>query len=401
MIINSGVVGGQDRPPLTKQVTITLADWNAVTKIATVSVDWAVAGMSAIVSPDEDSMQVFKDIAVQGVYLVQILNDYLVFKSGSGVVVDSSITMNIIASDDGQGQICNAAIVAVSADGMSIENADYTTTVTDNKAKINGINPYIKWEIPPYDEYGNEITSLASGLTNYAMVDELLYVNKITAVTVGASNNLKKVVFGKNVASIAIGTFWPSPALTDIVFERGRESLLTVQDGGDCGAFRGCTSLVNLVIPDKVFLSGAGGRGGPFLYCTGLKYVRYESTSVLGGVFGGCTALEELTFTQATPVSISSPTLIFNSAQYIFVPYDSLTAYSTATNWVSYAQYMYGIGTFTAGANLPTATTDGNWILVWYGTKANMKAGTNAIIVAPSEFDNEYGEIYCTKTAVA
>ena len=91
-----------------RTVTITPADWDAETKLAAVQADWAVAGMSATFAPVESSMNVFTDIAVQGVYCTNILNGDLLFKSGSGATVNENITLNVTAYNDGKGIIVNA-----------------------------------------------------------------------------------------------------------------------------------------------------------------------------------------------------------------------------------------------------------------------------------------------------
>lgn len=411
MIINSSA-GGVDRLPLAETVTITPADWNAETKLATVSADWAVEGMSATVSPDEDSMQAFSDIAVQGVYLVQILNGYLVFKSGSGAIADSSITINIIAINDSKGVIVNTGIITPSDNGLST-SVQYSLTVSNNEAKLTGFNPTCIMVIPPYDGEGHEITKI-EGITNQNLIGELYLVNNVKRVETQtfkqSATALKKVFIGKQMTWIGdANTFLECTALTDIEIERGRTERLDIYTISNYPVFGRCNALQKVVIPNLVKLWGR-----TFGECTGLKSVRIEdgvtmeSTSGFGHPFFGCTAINDCTFLWQTPPSYfgqvlssyasSSP---YSEGKYIYVPYEKLTAYTTATNWVAYAYYMCGIGAFTAGTTLPTQTTDEAWNLTWYATKADLKAGTNPITTAPSEFDNEYGEIYCTKTVVA
>ena len=385
-----------------RTVTITPADWDAETKLAAVQADWAVAGMSATFAPVESSMNVFTDIAVQGVYCTNILNGDLLFKSGSGATVNENITLNVTAYNDGKGIIVNAEIVGEGINGMSVTDNSFDFTTSDNGSTITNIKSVFKLVIPPYDDHGNEITAIQQS-NNNSVVGELYLINNIKTVGNSAfynSSNLKKVYIGKQLTLIgaasggSIRSFGNCPNLSEVVFERERTELLVIRnfDSNDANALFYNSAIENLVIPENVQLIEK-----PFANCTKLKAVRYESSYGLGYPFRNCTALEELTFTQATPVTVGTPTQTFNSAHYIFVPYDSFTAYTTATNWTSYASYMYGIGKFTAGASLPSTTTDGGFGLVWYATKADLKASNNPITVAPSEFDNEYGEIYCAK----
>lgn|GEM_PF-3745451 len=387
-------------------VNVAASDWNAVTKIATVSADWAVAGMSAVVTPAASSFALFKSAEVEGVNCIEILDGYLQFKTATNTVLTETIVMNVSASNDGQGIITNSAIVATKINGISIIDSGITSAVTENESTITAAAPIMEWDIPPYDENGHMIKTIGNGVAAAALpkIDNIIFGNNVTAIANKAFNGnttLKKVRICKNVKNIGLvygsAVFNGCTALEEFLIDDDREDLLTIQGGYPYtySPFTNCSSLLNIKIPKNVYMHGyCFGRGA------GLKTVRYESSYGLEGTFAECTALEELTFTQATPVSVTTPVTIFNSANYIYVPYDSLTAYSNAVNWASYASYLYGIGSFDEGETLPTQTTDGEWALTWYGTKEDLKAGTNAIIVAPSEFDNGYSEIYCAKTAV-
>jgi len=391
--------------PSTHTVTIAPQNWSSVSKLATVPADWAVAGMSATVSPDEDYTSVYKSTNVQGVYLAQILNGYLIFKSGTGEMLSDTIVMNIIAYEDGRGVIVNSGFVSVETNGISISSdANYTGTLSGNELTVTAITPIFKWEVPAYDKDGHEIVGITGSSASPMPLDELHLVNKVRTIGNGAFQNssVKKVFVGKQVTTIQEDNpFGNTTLLSEIIFERGRTALLTIKTRAGYSAF-GNSAIEKLVVPDYVTIINQS-----FANCTHLKELRYESTygilrqDVYNGAFLNATALEECTFTATTPPTINVPANIFGNNQYIFVPYDKLTAYTTATNWVSYASNMYGIGAFTAGATLPTQTTDEAWNLTWYATKADLKAGTNPIMIAPSIFDNEYGEIYCTKTVVA
>lgn len=405
-------------PFIKRTVTITPADWDEQTKIATVTIDWAVEGMSVSVNPIKAYMDMFKSVDVQGVYCIEIFNGYIQFVTGTRNVIRESIELELTAYNDGRGEIVNATIVSAANNGIEL-NTKYDVVVENGEGRINGINPEFKWETPPYDNEGHELTALGAASGNFnnvggsvfngAFVTELYLKNNIKEVVNYAMQKttiLKKIYIGKNVTYMGYNNvFRNSTGLKEIEFETPRMEPLIIETSSNNYAFGECTSLEKLYIPSNVIIKGAC-----FANCSSLKTMRFGAGVALENwnnvSFGGGLAVDDFTFEGNAPLSyfgtifngwaISAP---FTAGKHIFVPYESLTVYSTTTNWVSYASYMNGIGTFTAGATLPTETTDGNWNLTWYATKADLKAGINPITVAPDEFDNEYGEIYCVKTA--
>lgn len=73
-------------------------------------------------------------------------------------------------------------------------------------------------------------------------------------------------------------------------------------------------------------------------------------------------------FSTTTPATLNSGSFNTSTNLKIFVPYSVLNTYKTATNWVSYANYIYGYAeenTFEQGAVLPT-TNDEGLTLTWY-----------------------------------
>lgn len=404
-------------PIIKRTVTVASADWDETTKTATVTADWAIAGMSVTVSPRNEYSALFRSLAVQGVYCTQVINGYVQFVTGTHSVMSESIELEITAFNDGRGAIVNTSIVPSLYNGLT-SIPTYDLIVENGDARITGIKPNFKWEIPPYDGEGHEITAIGvdgwgdwnnGSITNDIWVSEVYITNNVKKVFDFAfyqSPNLKKVYIGKQVTYIGDRVaFCNCTALSEIEFERGRTEILVIDTLSNYSTFGGCTALRELTIPENVKLSGHNFRN-----CTGLKTVRFESPIAMSGYasFNNCPAIEDCTFTSETPVSnfgdmlsSYSTSAPYSEGKYIFVPYDKLTAYTTANNWSSRAYYMNGIGKFTAGATLPAQTSDTRFNLTWYATKADLKAGTNAISVAPDTFDNGYGEIYCTKTAVA
>lgn len=74
-------------------------------------------------------------------------------------------------------------------------------------------------------------------------------------------------------------------------------------------------------------------------------------------------------FKSATPPTLSATTAWSNATNYrIYVPYASMNAYRTATNWSAQTSYMYGYapaGTFSEGDTLPSVSPEG-YGCTWY-----------------------------------
>ena len=78
-------------------------------------------------------------------------------------------------------------------------------------------------------------------------------------------------------------------------------------------------------------------------------------------------------FSSTTPPTLSATNSWQNATNYnIFVPYQSVNAYRSATNWTAQASYIKGYieaGTFEVGATLPELNSEG-YELTWYSDKA-------------------------------
>lgn len=81
----------------------------------------------------------------------------------------------------------------------------------------------------------------------------------------------------------------------------------------------------------------------------------------------------EYYFTSKTPPTLSATTSWDNATNYkIFVPFSSINAYKTASNWTTQTDYMKGYapaGTFSVGYTLPELNVEG-YALTWYSDKA-------------------------------
>lgn len=81
----------------------------------------------------------------------------------------------------------------------------------------------------------------------------------------------------------------------------------------------------------------------------------------------------EYYFTSETPPTLSATTSWNNATNYkIFVPFSSINAYKTASNWTAQTDYIKGYapaGTFSVGYTLPELNVEG-YALTWYSDKA-------------------------------
>ena len=132
-------------------------------------------------------------------------------------------------------------------------------------------------------------------------------------------------------------------------------------------------------------------------YTIGKIVVPDTVTSINGSAFENCCALRELYFHSVTPPSISASSAFNNLPTdcVLYVPFGSLAAYLSWTNSPAKATYTYiGFATYNSGATLPTQDSTQAYNVVWYATKDDAIAQTNAISTGNGK------EIYCRYTAV-
>lgn len=105
----------------------------------------------------------------------------------------------------------------------------------------------------------------------------------------------------------------------------------------------GITGVDSLGTTGSVNFGGAWNKG-VFQNCKAMKYMNIPSsvTTISGYDFQGCTSLEKLILSGATPPTLGSASALSQTNNCpIYVPDASLEAYKTATNWNQYADRIH------------------------------------------------------------
>ena len=134
-----------------------------------------------------------------------------------------------------------------------------------------------------------------------------------------------------------------------------------------------------------------GGNSSSSLYRN--KYMKIRLPSSVATISANAfryTDYCDFYFYKSAPPTLSATTCWQNATNYkIFVPFGSINAYKTATNWTEEADNIVGFaeaGTFTQGQTLPVLGAEG-YGLTWYSDPACTTAVTTC--------ENAQAEYYC------
>jgi hypothetical protein len=234
--------------------------------------------------------------------------------------------VNMRMSNNGIFRFCNSLKIASLNKNSGIGN-NYGLT-------FNNCHSIIHINIPSVvDGFSNSHTNCYSLVTISIPSTVTFYngafngCNSLESVIITGCNNL----FGNSPLS-------GCNSLTNIKIPNTTTNIIT-------STFFDCHSLSEVIIGNATTTLG----NSAFQTCRSVKSFEFPSTltTIGSNVFNGNTATLEYTFLSTTPPTLANTNAFtgINSACKIYVPDANVAAYKTATNWSTYANYIYPLST--------------------------------------------------------
>ena len=217
---------------------------------------------------------------------------------------------------------------------IRLNNVNETVTIVNN----NGDGTY-DWGL----KYTNPITAttnMCNAKTNLLSFDwgdaDISNLTSIDAQAFRNCTSLTSVTIPNGVTSLGERAFYNCRSLTSVTIPNSVTSISNE-------AFLQCTGLTSVTIPDSV----TSISGYVFEYCHGLTSVTIGSgvTSIGGYVFDRCSSLTSVTINATIPPTLGSYAFNFTNDCPIYVPAASVNAYKAASGWSTYASRIQAIPT--------------------------------------------------------
>jgi len=207
-----------------------------------------------------------------------------------------------------------------------------------NSSNIAYISDYVNLEYVMIPALNTQLA--ASSLFSYANLKHLTIPRGqliISGAILYYNKNLESVSFPNSVTNLTLttGSFAYDINLSIFIFSENLTSVTNAafQESGIRKADMRHTQLT--ILPVNMF------RSAPLLE---EAYIGHAVTQLAINTFLGCDNVKRYDFLPVIPPTIATTTFLYISALCKFyVPDASVTAYKTATNWVTYADYIYPI----------------------------------------------------------
>ena len=236
----------------------------------------------------------------------------------SGCSSLTSVTLlgnNLIASMFNNGQFTNTQAV------FNITSTQNAISLTyDNKGVMNlAQTELITYPSASGDfDWGSSIPNSVTSIGSFAFQD----CSSLTSITIPNS-----------ITSIDDNAFIGCSSLTSVIIPNSITSI-------GSGIFSGCSSLTSITIPESV----TSISGYAFSGCSSLTSVTIPNsvTSIDSFAFKDCSSLTSVKLLRTTPPSLAYTNAFSGNAsgRTFYIPKGTYSAYSTATNWSTYASDM-------------------------------------------------------------
>ena len=190
------------------------------------------------------------------------------------------------------------------------------------------------------------VTSISSFLLQLCRsLTNVIIPNGVTKIGSNAFNDccsLTNVIIPNEVTSMGSNVFSSCYSLTNVIIPNGVTKI-------GSNAFSGCYSLTNVIIPNGVTSIGSEAFDGGYSLTNVI--IPYSVMSINDYSFGNCYALTKYVFSKHSSVPTLSDTNAFFKIKgicKIIVPDSLYDEWIAATNWSTYADYIYKASEVTA-----------------------------------------------------
>ena len=311
--------------------------------------NWTLADLKAANRPmnvgqmyitDDGKTRLYITIAAPGrmsvpLYIQQSVANGVTINWGDGSAAETLPGTGRVNTTHTYADIGSYVITLAPSDGCTLALGTGTTSycVLGNV----GVNGRVYCNMLQKAEIGSGVTSIGqNAFESCPSLSGITIPGSVTSIGNSAFNgcySLSNITIPEGVTSIGNYAFYYCYGLLSITIP---DSVTGIGES----VFQYCPSLSGITIPGSVTSIGNSSFG----YCYSLSSITIPDsvTSIGVGAFNGCYGMAEYHLKPTTPPTLAN-TNAFDSIPsdcIIYVPAGSLSAYQTATNWATYADYM-------------------------------------------------------------